>query len=95
MKFYATTASERASKGQGGQKYLRIDITNEQSEVIAHISVDATTEDSAELVINNFIAGRHTNDKFKITKGKKKTGNQCKYNHAICLQTNGKCIDTQ
>lgn len=29
MKLYATTTSERASKGQGGNNYLTIDITDE------------------------------------------------------------------
>ena len=38
MKLYATTTSERASKGQGGN-YVTIEITNEKKEVIAILSV--------------------------------------------------------
>lgn len=38
MKLYATTTSERASKGQGGE-YLEIDITNDKKEQLAYISV--------------------------------------------------------
>ena len=32
MKLYATTTSERATKGQGGNEYLNIDIQVEQSD---------------------------------------------------------------
>lgn len=32
MKLYATTTSERASKGQGGNEYLVIDIKNEKQQ---------------------------------------------------------------
>lgn len=39
MKLYATTTSERASKGQGGNKYLNIDILDEEENLIAYISV--------------------------------------------------------
>lgn len=39
MKLYATTTSERASKGQGGNDYLTITITNEDGENIAQVNV--------------------------------------------------------
>lgn len=38
MKLYATTTSERASKGQGGNEYLDIAIRNDTEEIIALIS---------------------------------------------------------
>lgn len=38
MKLYATTTSERASKGQGGE-WLEIKISNENSEQITHFSL--------------------------------------------------------
>lgn len=39
MKLYATTTSERASKGQGGNEYLNIDILDENKNIIMYISV--------------------------------------------------------
>lgn len=43
MKLYATTTSERASKGQGG-KSLKIDIQDESMEVVATFSIEAGEE---------------------------------------------------
>jgi hypothetical protein len=41
MKLYATTTSERASKGQGGNKYLFIDIqAGEDRKIIAKLYVN-------------------------------------------------------
>lgn len=37
MKLYATTTSERASKGQGGNKYLEIDVYDENQDRITSI----------------------------------------------------------
>lgn len=39
MKLYATTSSERATKGQGGNDYLDINITNEHKHLLAYIRV--------------------------------------------------------
>ena len=39
MKLYATTTSERATKGQGGNEYLTINITSEDNENIAQVNV--------------------------------------------------------
>lgn len=38
MKLYATTTSERARKGQGGNDYLNIVIRNEKQQPIAHMT---------------------------------------------------------
>lgn len=40
MKLYATTTSERATKGQGGNEYLRIEIMNEEGERLANITIE-------------------------------------------------------
>ena len=42
MKLYATTTSERATKGQGGNNYLKIEVKDEKKEVIMKIDVDFT-----------------------------------------------------
>lgn len=39
MKLYATTTSERATKGQGGNDYLEINVTDEQGDIIANIAI--------------------------------------------------------
>lgn len=39
MKLYATTTSERATKGQGGNEYLLIDILGEEGVRILQIKV--------------------------------------------------------
>ena len=103
MKLYATTTSERASKGQGGNQFLSIDINDELNQVIAHIYVKDLENGNGEITINNFIRGQHTTDKFRLyskkivkaIKGKQKKGddNTCK----ICgkksdfLTRDGKC----
>ena len=38
MKLYATTTSERARKGQGGNEVLNIVVRNEKQQCIAHIN---------------------------------------------------------
>lgn len=38
MKLYATTTSERAGKGQGGNDYLKIIIRNEKQQCIGYIT---------------------------------------------------------
>lgn len=79
MKLYATTTSERATKGQGGNKYIDIDI----------LDGDATTQRKVAK-INIYIENNQTylkyndcvgNDIFEnITKGKRQKGdNKCKY----------------
>lgn len=37
MKLYATVSSERATKGQGGNEYLNIDVKNEAEVVILSV----------------------------------------------------------
>ena len=39
MLLYATTTSERASKGQGGNDFLSLDIRNEKAELLAGIVI--------------------------------------------------------
>ena len=48
MKLYATTTSERATKGQGGNKYINVDITTEDGRKILKISVYPDTAERPE-----------------------------------------------
>lgn len=52
MKLYATTTSERASKGQGG-KWLDIEIRNEQKRLLAMITIRSKEPQSAVIGIVN------------------------------------------
>ena len=69
MKLYATTTSERASKGQGGNEYLNIEITGELKQKLGIVSV--------RMVDNKYIGMYHFNNTgvkiFGIEKGKKET----------------------
>lgn len=59
MKLYATTTSERASKGQGGNDYLDIKITDEKENLIMSIYLlprDKTGRYAIELRANLDIA---------------------------------------
>jgi hypothetical protein len=40
MKLYATTTSERATKGQGGNDFLNIEIFNADNDIIAVININ-------------------------------------------------------
>lgn len=50
MKLYATTTSERASKGQGGNEYLKIDIKDENQEAIAEIYLQRATDTLGDII---------------------------------------------
>lgn len=45
MKLYATTTSERAKKGQGGNKYIEVIINDEQKENICQVLVEYREEE--------------------------------------------------
>ncbi len=78
MKLYATTTSERASKGQGG-KYLNIEITSDRSILpFCIIEVIEKDEDNVMLSITGWgeleMGKKYTIPKERYTKGKQKKG---------------------
>ena len=89
MKLYAMVSSERASKGQGGNEYVRVELRQAKNTPVEYY-IDY---DSKGLLVMD--STYNTLLEIGETKGNKQKGNQCKYGHAICLQTNGKCIDTK
>ncbi len=64
MKLYATTTSERASKGQGGNEYIDIEIKNRTAITILKIRIEPD-EDNAK--ITSYWSGCINDD---IAKGK-------------------------
>lgn len=78
MKLYATTTSERASKGQGGQ-YLTIKITNESKKVLW------------TMFIKDEILNVYKNDSFKVIfKDWESKGEKKKDEVNRCIQCNKK-----
>lgn len=69
MKIYASVQSERATKGQGGNKYINISITDENKTQIAHFSVMPMASGGYNLSVvhedggyNKFIKGKKQKD---------------------------------
>jgi|GEM_PF-2852965 len=52
MKLYGTIKSERASKGQGGNDYLEIDIQNVKQDVMAKIRIEPTDDTKAKMTLS-------------------------------------------
>jgi hypothetical protein len=82
MKLYATTTSERASKGQGGNKYLDIIIRNELSQIIGNVFIQP--DNHMEIILrDDIISDISTEKEIKIKtfsemdKGNKQKG-ECK-----------------
>lgn len=74
MKLYATTTSERASKGQGGE-YLNIEVKGENKENILELHIE---EINNEYVINGYAISQREDKKrseyyikYVLEKGKK------------------------
>lgn len=65
MKLYATTTSERASKGQGGNERLHIDITDESKQIIFTISAQITGN-IASFNIRNWVKNKVDNFACKV-----------------------------
>jgi len=91
MKLYATTTSERASKGQGGNDYLRVQLTVGNSKEQANAGVVEIIESSP----SKFSVKYHLNGKtkllqeintrgtvFEVVKGEKQKG-ECVHCKAI------------
>ena len=83
MKLYATVTSERATKGQGGNKYICIDLLNEHKEKIAEINLMPSS-----LTIRHYANDVYL-DCVDLTKGKSQKGEICRncgkrHNNALC-----------
>lgn len=73
MKLYATTTSERATKGQGGNEYIQINIKDDNEKVF--LQIDVITYDILEGVkYAGKIRGVLSNTFYHLSKGKKQKG---------------------
>lgn len=83
MKLYATTTSERASKGQGGNDYLDININIDSKEPVYRFR---TIFDELLDIYYIHLEINRSNEWIQVyrgeietTKGEKKKGDSCKY----------------
>jgi hypothetical protein len=56
MKLYATTTSERATKGQGGNDYLHVSVCDEREKEAVHVYITK----HGRIDIWNKVTGDHT-----------------------------------
>ncbi len=82
MKLYATTTSERASKGQGGNKYLKINVMNDKQEQIVYIEIMPSDLHNGKTSIVSYFSNKLAiTEKYvleDITKGKSQKGEKCR-----------------
>lgn len=81
MKLYATITSERASKGQGGNEYLIVQLQSEDKDIVGTLTMKPHGLNSYQIL---WTSGLHEAVLIKdgiLTKGKKQTGE--------CIRCNG------
>jgi len=81
MKLYAKVSSERASKGQGGNKYLHVDFLDELKRIVVRIEYMPSSTGSPYLVITDGTGPTTKTIHFPLyilkEKGKKQKGERC------------------
>lgn len=80
MKLYATTTSERASKGQGGQKYIQVNLTTEKKHWISLTMKVNEKRNVYELWVT------HENELPKLIKERSITKGEKKKGETICAR---------
>lgn len=70
MKLYATTTSERASKGQGGQKFIEVLVNDEQGKNLVKLYVEMR-EDEIYTEVLHYSNGEKLLFSDQLQKGKK------------------------
>lgn len=99
MKLYATTTSERASKGQGGNKYLDIQLTDNTGDNFLSVKVsqintiseyDGDLLEYRVVIKNRNIELVNRSHWIKI-KGKSQKGEKCASGHLQDLDGRCKC----
>lgn len=91
MKLYATTTSERASKGQGGNEHVNVKLENETREELAYIRA---IPDGTNTRVTVYVSGQGHLGTFYVpnglkdkTKGNKQKGETCRPGHPDLLDT--------
>lgn len=96
MKLYATTTSERASKGQGGNDFLEIEVKGEDKRVFLEFKITAE-EDHYKIegwVVHPEYAPNRRSEQYlayEVEKGKKQKSKECSNCGNPQLDKNGAC----
>lgn len=88
MKLYATTTSERASKGQGGNNEIVIDLKIENEGTRERIGMIKLSNYKNEFVLSYSLEACNWVELKKVEKGKQQKGDNCE----ICDKYAGKHI---
>lgn len=96
MTLYATTTSERASKGQGGNKFIRVNFaigSAKDSKEVMSIVLDDKGIFTIRDKNHNVFEEIHIENLLLVSKGKQKKGEICRHcgrvhknDTAICVQ---------
>lgn len=93
MKLYATVTSERASKGQGGNNHLDIDVFIGSSKESVKILEGTVEKDGEGYTVYVTTIGQGDNDQcidtFIKEKGEKQKGDEYKEHNPYCAIRNG------
>ena len=85
MKLYATTTSERASKGQGGNKYINFELTVGENQTVMLFGQLVCEETETENIYRLW-NGDICVDTLRETKGEKKKG-ECTHERQYVFNT--------
>jgi len=77
MKLYATVQSERASKGQGGNKFIRFTLKDESKQVQLRLQIVQQADDLATYELYEHETGKVVYSSHFATKGKQQKGEYC------------------
>jgi hypothetical protein len=80
MKLYATTTSERASKGQGGNEYLQIEITDDKKNILGILNIKPAPDGAIHVLPvmqasfdSRYVLVKSIDSKYKFSKHKQDT----------------------
>jgi len=87
MLMYCKTSSERASKGQGGNKFVSVEITADEGNTVM-LQATMECEETPTETIYRLFNGDIQVDTLRVAKGKQETG------ETMCKQRNCKNVAT-
>lgn len=89
MKLYATTTSERASKGQGGNEYLITEILDKNRDKLLTLHITAAKSNLRGEHYNIYLTNHQSEyiDMLNEAKGEKQKGEKCNCGEYPCKYT--------
>ena len=96
MKLYATVTSERATKGQGGNKHLTSEISINDEDIKHIVKVLITRDEEKDrYIVTIFQDNEMISDKYiyRPKGNKQKTAKECKHNNHYADRNGFECRD--